>query len=127
MNRLHDGEYPNQSNRKKKMMKRLIVMAIMASALFASGVVGACDDHVGKCEIEDWRWFKISEVNMLTIEGVASCDSGMISVRIYEGVGDSQKFLSIATGFVEGHTFTAIADNIRDFHPDDIAIRYSIR
>lgn len=67
----------------EKMMKRLIGTAIMASTLLAFGVVSACDDHVGKCEIEDWRWFKISEMNMLTIEGVATCDSGMISVSIY--------------------------------------------
>ena len=108
-------------------MKRAIGTAIIASALLTSGVVGACDDHVGKCEIEDWRWYEVPGMDMLYIEGVATCDSGEITIRIYEGIGDPQQFLGVANGYVESHAFFAVASNVRVFHPDDIAIRYSIR
>ena len=82
----------------------------------------ACDDHVGACEIEDWRWY--STGGYLTIEGSTTCDSGFARIRLYEGDGEEQRFLGIAEGLVEGHALTAIATNMD--RPQSLSIKYSI-
>ena len=99
------------------------------ATLAAAAVVGwtvaasACDDHVGKCAIEAWRWYSPLP-GMLTIEGSASCDAGIASIRIFEQSGDEQKFLGVATGIINGHVLQAIANEIDE--PQNLAIRVSI-
>jgi len=98
-------------------MKRLM----MAAALMATGAAWACDDHVGECQIEDWRWHEMV-AGIVMLEGVTTCDAGLVRLRLYEGEGGA--FLGIADGYIEGHAFQAMAQNMAG--PSDIAIKYSI-
>ena len=94
----------------------------VAAGLLVAGTAGACDDHHGACEIEDWRWYSTGDY--LSIEGVATCDAGRIRIRLYEGKGDKPKFIGIADGRITGHVFEAIGQNIQP--PDSVSIKYSI-
>lgn len=106
---------------------KILTIAVMAMAGLLNAVPSiACDDHVGKCELEDWRW-KESFGNMLEIEGVATCNKGMISIRIYEKEGEDETFLGTTTGFINGHVITAVASDIEYIDPDAIMIRYAIQ
>ena len=104
-------------------MTRRIPAFAAAAALAWAVQAGACDDHVGTCEIEAWRWYAPIP-GMLAIEGSVSCDSGMASIRLFEQAGGEQKFLGTATGIIDGHVLEAIATNIDE--PDELVIRYSI-
>lgn len=98
------------------------LIAAVAGGLLYGGIAQACDDHHGACEIEDWRW-NTALGNFLTVEGVTTCDKGFIRIRLYDG--DQRKFVGVANGFVNGHTFDAIAENI-DSPPQALSIKYSI-
>ena len=100
---------------------RLSIIAAVAASVWI-GAAGACDDHVGKCEIEAWRY--IQSTSMLTIEGSATCDEGRAYIRLYDGTGPDQKFLGIAEGPVENHALSAWAREVDEF--EDLAIKYSI-
>ena len=78
----------------------------------------ACDDHHGSCEIEGWR--HVDMFGSLVIEGVTTCDTGMVTIRLYGG----ETFLGIANGFIDGHAFSAIANDVTA--PADFSIKYSI-
>ena len=97
-------------------MKRFM----MAAALLAAGAAWACDDHVGECQIEDWRWTGMGDI--LMVEGVATFDKGQVRLRLYEGEGGP--FLGVAHGYLEGHAFQAMATDIPS--PSMVAIKYSI-
>ena len=100
---------------------RLATFAAAAAACFI-GAAGACDDHVGKCEIEAWRWYSVSD--MVWIEGSVSCDSGIANIRLFEKDGDEEKFLGTATGLITGHVLEAVAMNIEE--PGELVIRARI-
>ena len=95
-------------------MKRITGCAF--GALLYAGAAGAC-------EVEDWRWYTVSEY--LTVEGATTCASGKIVIRLYEGEGESARFLGVADAFIEGYTFTAIAKGI-DPAPQSVSIKHSI-
>ena len=101
------------------MRKALVAALAFYLAPFAAS---ACDDHVGKCKVEAWRWSGPAR-GYLKIDGAATCDSGMIAIRVYEGEGG--RFLGVATGIVEGHAFEAIATDVMSAKA--VAIKYSIR
>lgn len=100
-------------------MRKILLAALALSLAPASAL--ACDDHFGACEVEDWRWYA-SPGGYLSVDGVATCNSGFIQIRLYEGEGG--RFLGVATGLVQGHTFDAIATNVQSTR--DLAIKYSI-
>ena len=97
---------------------RYVLFAAMA-VLFSSGPVLGCDDHVGKCKLEAWRANKAGS-SMLMIDGSATCDKGSATIRLYDG----DKFLGVATGFVEGHALQAVATGIPAYQA--LGIKYSI-
>ena len=100
-----------------------ICLLALTAFLLATVSSWACDDHVGECEIEDWRSID-SGGGMLMIEGSTTCDSGSISIRLYDGAGDDQAFLGTANGYIEGHVLSAIAIDIGK--PEMLSIKYSI-
>ena len=100
-------------------MKALLPAA--AAALWATAAV-ACDDHIGTCEIEEWRWRSSPLGGYLTIEGVTTCNSGYATIRLYEG--DGGRFLGIANGSISGHAVQARAIDVNK--ATDLAIKYSI-
>lgn len=101
----------------------------MRSALLALSAIPmclgsalACDDHVGTCEIEDWRWQ--NAMGMLSIEASTTCDTGMAHIRLYEDSGSEPRFLGVAQGFIQGHVLSAFATDIDK--PKSLSIKYSI-
>ena len=99
---------------------RIALSAITVFCL-ASTTVLACDDHIGMCEVEDWRWSGPTG-GYLTIDGVTTCDTGRIRLRLYEG--ENGKFLGVASSSIRGHTFEAIATDVKA--AGAVAIKYSI-
>ena len=100
---------------------RLAWMALAIAPLCLDSAL-ACDDHIGTCEIEDWRWQ--NAMGMLTIEGSATCDSGLAHIRLYDESGGEPRFLGVAQGVVQGHALTAFATDID--RPQSLSIKYSI-
>lgn len=97
-------------------MRRVAVAALMATVVGSQSF--ACDDHSGECQIEAWRYQ--SMMGMLTIEGSATCDSGMVSIRLYDG----ETYLGNAIGTIDGHALTAVATGIDK--PGNLVLKYSI-
>ncbi len=97
-----------------------ILSSLFCASLVGFGVAVACDDHMGKCTLEAWR-ANLAPMGMLMIEGSATCDAGMATLRLYDG----KKFLGVAQGVVEGHALNAVATNIPAYQ--SLSIKYSIR
>lgn len=106
------------------MTKPLIPAALAAVLLFPGGAVLACDDHHGTCEIEDWTHTYTPVAQALQIDGVATCDTGRIRLRLYDGEGDARKFVGVESAFIKGHTFQAI--KLQAAEPASLSIKYSI-
>ena len=102
---------------------RALVMALAVGA-FSAGTALACDDHHGVCEIEDWAYTYTGMMEALQIDGVATCDTGRIRLRLYDGEGDAKKFVGVESAFIEGHIFTAI--KLQVAKPTALSIKYSI-
>ena len=102
-------------------MKGRLTTAAAALSIAWAGTAAACDDHHGTCEIEDWRW-QSPFAGMLMLDGVTTCDEGMVILRLYEG--EDGPFLGIANGFISGHAFQAMASDIPK--PSALTIKYSI-
>ncbi|MDE0530713.1 MAG: hypothetical protein OXI01_04560 [Albidovulum sp.] len=98
-------------------MRHLILAAFVVA--IAGSQALACDDHQGACEIEAWRYQLTAGI--LTIDGSVTCNSGMVSIRLYDG----ETYLGNAQGFVQGHALTAVATGIAN--PDKLQIKYSIQ
>ena len=103
---------------------RIALPAITAFCLVSTTAL-ACDDHFGTCEIEDWKHTYTSMMQALTIDGVATCDAGEIRLRLYDGDGDTRKFIGVDTAYIEGHIFKAILLQVEK--PKALAIKYSIK
>ncbi|MCY3794811.1 MAG: hypothetical protein OXG51_10620 [Gammaproteobacteria bacterium] len=103
-----------------------ILLPIAAAAVLWPALSHACDDHVGKCKIEAWRYTHTPAIRLLTIEGSASCNEGTVNMRLYVGDGEKKKFLGTADGIIEGHALKAVAYAIYE-KPKTLSIRYSIK
>ena len=104
-------------------MKHLSFVAFLA--VVTGGQALACDDHHGTCEIEDWRHIYTPMMQSLVIEGVTTCDIGIISLRLYDGDGDDRQFVGVETAYIEGHIFKTIRLPVEN--PDALSIKYSIQ
>ncbi|MDE2914263.1 MAG: hypothetical protein OXL68_15205 [Paracoccaceae bacterium] len=100
------------------------ILATFVVALTAPPAL-ACDDHHGVCEIEDWRYSYTSMMKALSIDGVATCDAGVIRLRLYDGIGDQREFIGVETAHIDGHIFEAILLPI-EVKPTDLSIKYSV-
>lgn len=109
-------------------MKLLTITVMLMAGLLNSVPSIACDDHVGKCEIEGLLW-NISHEGIMDLQGVTTCDNGRVIIRIYEKIGEDERFLGTTTGYIEGHAFIAVAYDIEPItkDSDDIMIRHAIR
>ena len=104
-------------------MNRFTPVAAFAAALLFAAHASACDDHVGACELEAWRAYSALP-GFLTIEGSATCDSGMASIRLYDVAGGEERFIGTASGFIKGHALLALSHKIDA--PGKLGIRVSI-
>ena len=105
------------------MLKNLLAALVLC---LAPGAALACDDHGGKCEIEDLIHAYTLIMNALTIDGVATCNAGEVRLRLYDGEGDSRKFLGVETAYIDGHIFKAMMMNVAA-KPKALSIKYSIK
>lgn len=103
-------------------MKRIALS--VAAWLMGTGAALACDDHVGKCEIEDWTYTYTASMQALILDGVATCDEGKVSLRLYDGEGAARKFIGVETAYIEGHIFQALKHLTAK--PKALSIKYSI-
>ena len=101
-------------------MNWTIRTAAAAALPWATAAV-PCDDHVGTCEVEDWRWNAVPG-GMLMVDGVATCDEGKITLRLYEGEGGP--YLAAETAYIENHIFQTVVIGVE--RPAAVAIKYSI-
>lgn len=102
---------------------RTIMTAALAATLSA-GAALACDDHYGTCEIEDWTYTYTGMMEALQIDGVATCDTGRLMLRLYDGEGDDRKFIGVERTFIRGHIFKATKLGVPK--PAALSIKYSI-
>ena len=103
-------------------MKTVLSAALALVAGTATAI--ACDDHAGRCEIEDWSHKYTAPMKMLMIDGVATCDEGEIRLRLYDGEGEGRTFLGVERAFIEGHIFKALVIDVAK--PASLSIKYSI-
>ena len=61
----------------------------------------------------------------LTIEGVATCDSGALMLRLYDGKGEDRKFLGVETTYIMGGIFKTILFPLD--RPKSPNVTYSIK
>ena len=101
-----------------------ILAAALAICALSVGTVLACDDHHGVCEVEDWTHTYTGMMEALQIDGVATCDTGRIRLRLYDGEGDARKFIGVESAFIRGHIFKAIKLPVAE--PATLSIKYSI-
>ena len=74
-------------------------------------------------EIEFWEAFELPD--HLLISGRIGCHVGRVVIRLYNGEGESRRYLGTATGTVYSpHNFYAVADGIRKSDP--LSIEYTI-
>ncbi len=100
-------------------MRAGCLTVVLATVLLGVATALACDDHVGKCDLEAWR---ASASSMgVSIDGSATCDKGSATIRLYDG----DKFLGVANGFIEGHALQAVAMDVPTYA--NLKIKYSIR
>ena len=106
------------------MTKPLIPAALAAALLVSADAALACDDHHGTCEIEDWKATYTAMMEAIQIDGVATCNEGRIMLRLYDGAGDSRKFIGVERTFIRGHIFKASKLGVPK--PAALSIKYSI-
>ena len=103
-------------------------IALLTITAFCSAFTAAlaCDDHIGKCEIEDWKHTYTGMMELLVIDGVTTCDAGEVRLRLYDGEGDARKLLAVDTAYIEGHIFKALVLPVES-KPKALSIQYSIK
>lgn len=104
-------------------MRKLFPLLTAVTLLWPTAA-HACDDHVGKCEIEDWKHTYTPMMRALLIDGVTTCNKGEIKLRLYDGEGEARKFVGVETAYIEGHIFKALLIPVAK--PMALAIKYSI-
>ena len=73
------------------------LLATLAVVFLSCVPVLACDDHVGKCELDA---VKVSRTGgLLNFHGSATCDRGRVFIRVYDG----DTFLGVVSDGFRGH------------------------
>jgi len=100
---------------------RLVALALLSG--LAAGAVGSA--QADECTVEDWRYNHVASLQKVKVEGSATCEKGRISIRAYDGSGDAQVFMGVASGVVRGYIFETYLDDIPE-NPESMSIKYSI-
>ncbi len=77
------------------------------------------------CEVEDWRWYHTAALRALGIEGVATCESGRITLRVYDQTAQGRKFLGVDETFINNRAFTTTIFAV-DPRPMDPVVEFAI-
>ena len=68
------------------------------------------ETHAG--EIDEFRHLHDMEFGHLTIEGTATCETGELVLRAYDGVGDKEKLIGVARAQIEGYVFDTLIQGV---------------
>ncbi len=82
-----------------------------------------------QCKIEDWQWDRIvlfNDNDQLRIEGSTTCASGFVTIRLYEGTGESRTFIGTVDGRIRGYAFSVTKTFDVETKPSSLSIEYSI-
>ena len=90
----------------------------------AAGFLASSPALAEECKIEDWKADYQSMMKALTIEGVTTCKTGRMQLRLYDGEGDTRKFVGVETAFIEGHIFETII--MPTEKPNALSLKYTI-
>ena len=88
-------------------MNRIIVAVVL---FVLSGIARA------GCQIETWQCDYLPENEHLVITGYLiprECRQGGIDIRVYDGLGEDERLLGTARGFIEKGRFNAVLMNPR--------------
>lgn len=105
-------------------MKGVAVAAALAISV-ASGAAVAGTAHASECQVEEWRADYDATFRALTVEGVATCERGEISLRLYDGKGENRTFLGVGYTYILNYVFEARES--LDALPDDLQIMFIIK
>ena len=107
-------------------MMRMVLIAALATTVFclASSPALADDNHADGCLIEEWRADYDSVLRLLTVEGVATCHRGHLSMRLYDGKGENRTFLGVGRTVIMGYVFEAFEQ--LSAKPNDLSITFII-
>ena len=97
----------------------------LAIFLLWFGSAVANDDHIGECEIEEWRWYR-NILGSLIIEGSTTCASGSVTISLYKGTGESRTFIGTVDGVIRGYAFSVKTAFHVETKPSSLSIEYSI-
>ena len=78
------------------------------------------------CEVEDWRWYYNAMVKWFHVEGVTTCESGDITVRAYDQIGDGRQFVGVDSGIVRDRTFHMIIHEVQQ-RPQKPVVEFTIK
>lgn len=78
------------------------------------------------CEVEDWRWKYVNELDLIEVEGTTTCLEGQFSLRFYDKQGDEEEFVGVDTAFISGNIFNSFLDGILE-KPENLVIRYTVK
>ena len=57
------------------------------------------------CEVKEWNRRYDDTLGYLRIYGVATCVSGFLGIRLYDGEGEGHKLVGVTTAAVLAHVF----------------------
>ena len=104
-------------------MKRFAFCALAGSMILAGA---AAADDPPACEVEDWRWYHTTALQALGIEGVATCDSGRVTIRAYDRMQDGERFfLGVGRSVIKGRIFKAAIPAV-DPRPANPVLEFSL-
>ena len=87
----------------------------------AACIVSAGPALAEECRVEEWR--HDYDYGVLSVEGVTTCRTGQITLRFYDGEGDTREFIGAAATYIHGHVFQSMKLIPR---PTALSVKYSI-
>ena len=76
-----------------------IILSLVFVALISSS-------HAQACTIEDWTWRWEPTIESVIIQGVTTCESGKLILRLYDlDEKGKERFLAVDRSYIEGFTF----------------------
>ena len=91
----------------------------LAACTLAAGAASA-----EECVLEDWKHTYTAVMQALTLQGVTTCKTGTIQLRLCDGEGDARRFVGVETGYIQGHIFETILLQVEK--PAALSIKYNI-
>ena len=105
-------------------MRHVVALMAFVPVALVSWVLSAGSAFAEECVIEDFRYSYTEFMKALTLEGVTSCATGVMHIRLYDGQGETRQFVGVETVYIEGYIFETIV--MPTENPTDLAVKYVI-